>query len=198
MQRTFTSFSNRKDHNKGTHKNTEEYKAMDDKLGVLLALDPGSVTAEAYRNALTDLKNMALEYINKKKAQSFHWLPSKLRKYRLQYAKGLADMCNSQLDTIDATDFIKRDEAVDKYVSDLVAHPTAEKEYSKTEYFSDLADLKEQAVAAYKQSAGIVDEQANDPAEMQVNGMISSADTTVENVRIEQPLTEKKADLLQS
>ena len=187
MQRNFMAFSNRKDHNKGDHKNTDEYRAMDTKLSDLLAMDPGSVTAESYRTALSNLKNAALSYIEKKKAQSFHWIPSKLRKYRLQYAKGLADICSYQLDTIDASDFAKIDDPVKKYLGGVIGNPQKEEEITKTQYLSHLADLKQEGLKAYRISAGITDETVavDGQTGMQMNNAMQKNTTQVNEPLVE-------------
>lgn len=186
LQRTFTSFNQRKDHNKKDHQNTPEYTAMDTKLNELLALDPGSVTAAVYRKALTDLKAVALTYIQKKNEQSFHWFPSKLRKYRLQYAKGLVDMCTNQLDTVDETDFKTIDPSVDKYLSDVSNQKLEIKEFTKEEFLSQLTDQKQEGLKVYKHEMGI-DEVAGVPFKIPGNEQVNQQPLNVSKVE-EQPI----------
>ncbi len=151
IRTAFVYFSARKDHNKGSHKNTDDYKAMDDRLTDLLTIDPVNATAETYTNALTELKRSALSYIQAKNAQSFHLIPSKLRKYRLQYARSLMDICDSQMELIQNTDFAPMDPAIDKYISDLSAAQRT-KTYTMEAFLSEMTEKKAAAIDMYKGS----------------------------------------------
>ena len=181
LQKTFASFSQRKDHNKNDHQNTTEYTEMDTKLNDLLALDPGSVTAADYRKALTDLRTMALAYIEKKHAQSFRWIPSKLRKYRLQYAKGLADMCASQLDTIDEDDFTKIEAPVAAYLKDVTGRGIEIKEFTQEVFLEQLTDQKQAGLKAYKYAMGI-DEVDDEPFKIPQNAQANPEQLNVTQV----------------
>ncbi len=196
LQRTFISFSQRKDHNKNDHQNTAEYNEMDTKLTALLALDPGNVTAADYRKALTDLRTVALAYIEKKNAQHFHWIPSKLRKFRLQYAKGLADMCTSQLDMVDQKNFTEIDASVDKYLTEVENRGIEIKEFTQEVFLEKLSAQKQEGLKAYKYSMGI-DEEADEPFKIPADGLLNGQienqqalnvsqveDPMVENVQI--------------
>ena len=204
LQKTFSSFAQRKDHNKGDHNNTDEYRAMDTKLTNLLELNPAITKPAYYKKALTDLKNAASAYIDKKNAQHFHWIPSKLRKYRLQYAKGLVDMCTSQLGLIDESDFSKNDPAVTSYLDRIVDHPTKWEKRSKEEYINYLTDKKQEGIEAYKRlqaSKGISEEKkdASSQDQQQMDIMqqpMNQVEQPVGNVEFNQGA--KNKELLQS
>ena len=199
LQKTFVAFSRRKDHNKGDHQNTEEYGAMETMLNKVLELDPGKVTAASYRQALSDLQAASLAYIEKKNAQSFHWVPSKLRKFRLQFAKGLVDMCKTQLDTIDVSDFTTIDASVSKYLDDVIAHPVEAEEYTKEQYLSNLTDRKQECIELYKKSAGIEEASgvANQPDRMQMNVMPGQMEQIQEPGIVDPQRKEVKKEMLQ-
>ena len=102
---------------KDGHKDSSEYEGMVDGLKRLALMysrvrnntelqrkeptfgkykDEISMTSGA-REELLNIKAKAGAYIDAKKAQRFHWIPSTMRKYRLSYAKNVLDFCESQL-----------------------------------------------------------------------------------------------------
>ena len=136
------------------HQDSPQYEAM---LNAMRTIVDGAdnMTAADYLESLRILKESAEAYIRKKKKQWFHWKPSIQRKFRLQYAKGIIEMCDQQMNTIDPNDFVQTTETAARYFTrDEVEVPDEENKEQKEEaYLAQLDGRKDEAIAAYFESS---------------------------------------------
>ena len=76
-----------------------------------------------------------------------------MRKYRLQFAKGIITLCDSQLDAIDTEDFKHTTEIASSYINkEFDLYDEEMIQLTKEEYYKKLDESRQEAIDAYASS----------------------------------------------
>ncbi len=186
MRQPFNHYYARKDYAKGRfHSNSTEFKEMIEKLEDIVNLSDNS-TMEEYREAVRQLQQKVTTYITKKENQTFKSKKSKIRKFRLSFAKSLATLCEQQLDTVKPSDReVTLNIEVLGYLNRNETLPPAQemdneqKKAARQEYNDSLDARRQEAIEAYKKSATYKAKQAVEEEEF--SAKVDSIDKEIAN-----------------